>query len=266
MAREALQGRWSEAAVASLVVFLLAGVVAAPYYGLSVAGASMKLAMLTQAGAGVYMCALVLLMLPLYYAFQFVFLRMRRDSQVALLPDTFRLFAGSYKRAVKVSLLMLVVVMLIAYACLILAVIPAVMIMLGMCPDVADFADYITCNVNTFVALFVSIYFVALIPLYIYAYGISMYVYVSEERPDLGARQCLKESRRLMKGHKWQLFCLDLSFIGWMLLCILTLGIGILWLSPYQYTAHAAFYEDLVAAEAAAADPFATVEPVPENA
>ena len=48
-----------------------------------------------------------------------------------------------------------------------------------------------------------------------------------------------------MDGHKWQLFCLHLSFIGWWLLCILTLGIGTLWLAPYIQNSTAAFYEDL---------------------
>jgi uncharacterized membrane protein len=48
-----------------------------------------------------------------------------------------------------------------------------------------------------------------------------------------------------MKGHKMKLFLLDLSFIGWSLLCIFTLGIGLLWLIPYMQSARAAFYEDL---------------------
>lgn len=50
----------------------------------------------------------------------------------------------------------------------------------------------------------------------------------------------------LMKGHKMQLFLLDLSMIGWALLCMLTLGLGVLLLQPYNTTAHAAFYRDLI--------------------
>jgi len=44
-----------------------------------------------------------------------------------------------------------------------------------------------------------------------------------------------------------KLFLLDLSFIGWMILSVLTLGIGLLFLQPYMSTARAAFYEDLKA-------------------
>ena len=49
----------------------------------------------------------------------------------------------------------------------------------------------------------------------------------------------------MMKGHKWDLFVLDLSFICWILLGIMTAGIGLLWVAPYMDTTHAAFCEDL---------------------
>jgi uncharacterized membrane protein len=49
----------------------------------------------------------------------------------------------------------------------------------------------------------------------------------------------------MMDGYKWKYFCLGLRFIGWALLCVLTLGIGFLWLSPYIQVSYAKFYEDL---------------------
>jgi Predicted integral membrane protein len=52
-------------------------------------------------------------------------------------------------------------------------------------------------------------------------------------------------SRKLMNGHKGQLFLLDLSFLGWHILAILTLGIGYLWLTPYISATKAAFYNHL---------------------
>ena len=84
-----------------------------------------------------------------------------------------------------------------------------------------------------------------IIPGIIKAYSYSMTYYVMEDNPDLSGDKAIEESMRLMKGHKWELFCLHLSFIGWALLCILTLGIGILLLIPYMNTAQAAFYENL---------------------
>lgn len=49
----------------------------------------------------------------------------------------------------------------------------------------------------------------------------------------------------MMAGNKWRLFCLQFSFIGWQILCILSLGIGFLWLTPYMNAATAAFYDEI---------------------
>ena len=76
-----------------------------------------------------------------------------------------------------------------------------------------------------------------------YAYG--MVPYLLRDYPELSAREALRTSSQMMKGHKWDLFVLDLSFIGWILLGIMTAGIGLLWVAPYMDTTHAAFYEDL---------------------
>ncbi len=48
-----------------------------------------------------------------------------------------------------------------------------------------------------------------------------------------------------MKGHKWRFFLLEMSFIGWGILAVLSLGIGFLWLFPYENATRVAFYEDL---------------------
>lgn len=81
----------------------------------------------------------------------------------------------------------------------------------------------------------------------ILGYAYAMVPYLLRDYPDLTAREALRTSREMMKGHKWDLFVLQLSFIGWFLLAILTLGIGFLWLSPYMEMTQVAFYEDLKA-------------------
>jgi len=55
----------------------------------------------------------------------------------------------------------------------------------------------------------------------------------------------IEKSMAMMSGHKMKMFLLDLSFIGWAILCCFTLGIGFLFLAPYVEASHAAFYEDL---------------------
>ena len=80
-----------------------------------------------------------------------------------------------------------------------------------------------------------------IIPGIVKSFSYAMTPYILEENPELTANEAM------MKGHKFDLFWLYLSFIGWILLSIFTLGIGLLWLAPYMQTATAAFYEDVKA-------------------
>ncbi|NLL33373.1 MAG: DUF975 family protein [Enterococcus cecorum] len=85
-----------------------------------------------------------------------------------------------------------------------------------------------------------------------YAYSQAEFVYYdlyekTGERPDL--LECLKRSEQMMKGHKFEYFVLDLSFIGWQILCFMTLGLGYLWLNPYMYMTKAVFYNELAKKE-----------------
>lgn len=84
-----------------------------------------------------------------------------------------------------------------------------------------------------------------IIPGIVKAYAYSMTYYIVHDNPTISSNDAIELSMKMMKGNKGKLFRLDLSFIGWALLCVLTLGIGFLWLFPYMLTARAAFYEDL---------------------
>lgn len=81
-----------------------------------------------------------------------------------------------------------------------------------------------------------------IIPGILAAYSYAMAPYILAENPDMTAREAIAASKEMMRGNRWRLFCLGFSFIGWSMLCILTLGIGSLWLRPYEEAAHAAFY------------------------
>lgn len=115
---------------------------------------------------------------------------------------------------------------------------------------------------NIFVFLW-SLLFV--IPGIIKGYAYSMSYYILNDNPEMTQSEARKASIEMMKGHKWELFCLQFSFIGWYLLCILTFGILALWVSPYQSVATAAFYENLKGANAPAND-VVIEEPVFEEA
>lgn len=115
-----------------------------------------------------------------------------------------------------------------------------------------------------------------IIPGVIKSYSYAMTPYILAEHPELGANEAITESRRIMDGNKWRLFCLGFSFIGWSLLCslpilialaVMTVGLlrsggsalallwliplslplsaGFLFLRPYREAAYAAFYRDV---------------------
>ncbi len=95
-----------------------------------------------------------------------------------------------------------------------------------------------------FIALW-SLLFV--IPGIIKAYSYSMGFYILADNPGMEANDARKKSMEMMYGYKWRLFCLDFSFIGWYILCFLTLGILTLWVVPYHNAARAEFYQNLLA-------------------
>ena len=75
----------------------------------------------------------------------------------------------------------------------------------------------------------------------------SMTPYIAVEHPELSASEAIAMSRRMTNGHIFDLFLLGLSFIGWIILSMFTIGIGYCWLFPYMYTTYAAYYSDLKA-------------------
>ena len=73
-------------------------------------------------------------------------------------------------------------------------------------------------------------------------YSYAMAPYIMIENPDMSASDVISESRRLMDGHKWELFVLDLSFIGWEFLTAITFGLVGIYLIPYYNETYAAYY------------------------
>lgn len=86
-----------------------------------------------------------------------------------------------------------------------------------------------------------------IIPGIIKYYSYSMTDYILKDEPEVGANEAIEKSMAMMEGHKMDLFLLHLSFIGWAILAMCTLGLGFLLLIPYVCTAEAHFYEDLKA-------------------
>jgi uncharacterized membrane protein len=84
-----------------------------------------------------------------------------------------------------------------------------------------------------------------IIPGIIKAYAYSMTPYIIADEPEIDFMEAIRKSQELMRGHKFRLFKLQLSFIGWFLLGALAFGIGLFFVYPYYQLAHANFYLDI---------------------
>ena len=101
------------------------------------------------------------------------------------------------------------------------------------------------------VVAFALIGFVLLIiPGVIVALALSQTWFILAENPSMDSYDAIMRSRKMMDGFKFKLFKIQLRLLGLGLLCLLTLGIGFLWLIPYQYVVYAKFYEEVKAANA----------------
>ena len=143
----------------------------------------------------------------------------------------------------------------------------------------AAFSDLFSCFnrlgdgicMNLLMALYIFLWtLLFIIPGIIKTYSYAMTPYILAEHPEMTANQAITESRRIMSGNKWRLFCLRFSFIGWALLCVLPMFVllplvmigvagfvlwvivsfgaligGLLFLTPYQEAAQAAFYREI---------------------
>lgn len=122
-------------------------------------------------------------------------------------------------------------------------------------PEIGTVFGYFTYWKTTAAAKFLQGLYVFLwsllfiIPGIIAGYSYAMTNYILAEHPELTASEAIERSKQMMAGNRFRLFCLKFSFIGWDLLCSLTLGIGNLWLTPYKQSAIAAFYREVSGTE-----------------
>lgn len=206
----ALQGNWTPAVLATLVVLAIIMVASGPSVYSTVTMSQMT-SMNTEALMDVIrrtnglnslqMILSILVVFPLGIGFMNAFKELLFKGDNQLLSNTFRIGLSNYWHKVWGYLLMYILVILWS--------------------------------------------FLLIIPGIIKAFSYAMTPYILEDRPELSASDAIHLSRTMMRGHKFDLFYLYLSFIGWALLCLVTCGIGFLWLTPYMQTTTAAFYQEV---------------------
>ena len=145
------------------------------------------------------------------------------------------------------------------------------MVVRGGTPEVKDaftgFDDFFSAfKVTLLVGLYTFLWsLLFIIPGIIKGYSYSMSLFVLADNKGKSARECIAESKAMMEGHKMELFVLDLSFIGWYLLCTLTCGLAFLYVIPLLNATHANVYETIKPVMEVPFEPVEDTEEAPQT-
>lgn len=122
-------------------------------------------------------------------------------------------------------------------------------------------------KVNFLVGLFTFLWsLLFVIPGIVKSFSYSMAMYILAENKGKSALECINESKAMTDGHKMDLFVLNLSFIGWILLGGITFGIAFIWVMPYMNATFANAYQNLKpVATNIATDPEMIIDATPEE-
>jgi uncharacterized membrane protein len=172
--------------------------------------------------------------------------------------------AGNWQLAVGVSFVYLIITGLSSQVYVVGTIFIGLPLLVGMTyffinlvrqdkPQFDDLFEGIRTNLieNAFTILLMEVYlvlwsFLLIIPGIIKSFSYAMVPFImADPNYTLKYDEAITESRNMMNGKKMDLFVLYLSFLGWFILSLLTLGIGLLWLVPYINAATSAFYLDI---------------------
>ena len=218
-AKDTLRGRWGTAIAMVLLFEIITG----------------ALSMMGNYIVGFGTIAVLVITVPISYGFIGQLIKFSRNEQVGV-ADFFNLGFSNFKKSW--SIVGHTLLKLLPY---IVGMILSIVLIVGS-------IIYTTQNENItmFIALVIMSYIVFFIVYILMLTKSYLYVlpeYIGNDTEDMTAKQIVEKSAELMKGHRMELFILELSFIGWMFLALFTCGIGLLWLMPYMQITSVKFYE-----------------------
>lgn len=228
MAHKQLEGHWGNMALRTFLISVITmGAASIPYSGFMVSvvmsGTSGRM---TPAGGSIavicylLMLAVIILAMPMQYGFIHGCMKLRsgEPSQVGIIFSKYNMLP---------KILMLLVYEIIFVLASMIVFVPALLLMDKLPP----------LGFVLMLAWYVAIFYIAI--------RVSMCTYILVENPYTSVWTSIKQSWNLMKGHIWRYLVLDLSFLGWILLAMLTCGILMYWVTPYMTMTFLNFYYDL---------------------
>lgn len=220
-AKDSLKGRWGEIIAMILV------------YELIISGISLILNSIPFAGS----ITSLIITVPLSFGFIGQIIKFSRGEKVGIC-DYFKIgfdnFSKSWSIVGNTFLKLLPVIIL-----LIVTTIGMIVICINkISGGIEEFLTWLFIMLATYIAV--------LILLCAQSYLYILVDYIGNDNLQLSGKEVVMKSKEIMNGNRLKYFILNLSFIGWFLLSILTLGIGFLWLIPYMQVTEVKFYESLI--------------------
>lgn len=247
LSREQLRGNWLKFALINLVMLILAGGCSYLAASKQITGLSL-IQVLIQAFIGLGMFRLLL---DIAKGKGFNFSNFRQPGRV-------------YLRYILACILLLILIMAVNLVIGFILSIVGFSMLIGGMQTLTNMSFYTlpTPSAGAVIGFIILTLLALVINIFIELTYELISLIIIENNDDVGAIDSLAASRKLMKGYKWRLFKLNLSFIGWGILCIFTAGIGILWLSTYITMSLVNFYRELLKEREELAKDLHLAEPV----
>lgn len=220
-ARESLSGKWGKGACI-ILAYLLINFLISFVIGLFKNNSAIST---------ILSIAEIVISVPISFGLIISFLKLKRDedtSAFAFLENGFSRFSKAWGIAFQT-----IIRMILPIVCVILSVLLMVLLF------------FMSSKSWLFVILGVAIYIASIV--YAVSRGLlySLAYFIAYDNPNLSSKECVLKSEELMTGNRGNLFLLELSFIGWMILGAFTFGIAYIWLIPYMQVAISCFYDEL---------------------
>lgn len=220
-AKDSLKGRWGTAIAIVLI------------YELILSGLSLAANFIPFVGT----TAVFIISIPIAYGYIGQMLKFTRGEEVGLC-DYFKIGFDNFGKAWSITghTLLKLLPALIAYVASVFIFIGAMMVAI----ENGDAESFIIAVIVGIVAFIASIIFL-MVKSYLYV----LTDYIGNDQNELDGKACVEKSQSLMKGHRFEYFVLQLSFLGWIILAMLTFGIGLIFLEPYMQVTNVKFFESL---------------------
>lgn len=227
-ARESLKGKWGKAALLTLCYVIIVGVI------------SFLLAFIPVIGP----IANAIISVPISFGVLASFMKLKRDEEVGytdFLNIGFSNFGKVWGVAGNMILKMIVPIVLVVVFLLVFAF----SVTGGVTSTILSNSYRASTGFGGLAFIGFIGYIAALIYAVVKGYLYSLSYYVLYDNPDKTGKEIVEMSESMMKGNRWSYFWLGLTFIGWAILSVFTLHVGLLWLMPYIMVTFVCFYEAL---------------------